>query len=98
MALATTETTERFGSSENGRGIAELVVDVQVILVLVLGVADVEEVEVDALVCSAEVEDDHGAPAISEPNASPLKTRRQNWKKERGKGEERRRRGKEEEP
>ena len=87
MALATTETTERFGSSENGRGVAELVVDVQVILVLVLGVADVEEVEVDALVCSAEVEDDHGAPTISEPNASPPKTRRQNGRK---KGEKRR--------
>ena len=36
---------------------------------LVLGVAEVEEVEVDALVCSAEVEVVHGVAAISE--ASP---------------------------
>ena len=60
------EEVRRFRNSSGG---AELGVDVRGLLVLVLGVAEVEEVEVDALVCSAEVEVVHGVAAISE--ASP---------------------------
>ena len=44
----------------NGHGGAELVVEVLGLLGLVLGVAEVEEGEVDVLVCSAEL---HGVPA-----------------------------------
>ena len=53
----------------NSSGSAELGVDVQGLLVLVLGVAEVEEVEVDGCAGSAELEGVHGvAAALSRPH------------------------------